>query len=278
MTTARPSRPVLRWHGGKWLLGEWIISHFPEHRVYVEPFGGGGSILLRKAPVPNEVYNDLDDDVVNLFQILRDPEKAKELARLVSLTPFSRTEFEKAYIKVEDPLERARLLIVRCYMGFAGDAAGTPTATGFRANIRSTRQSPAGDLRTWPFNIPAVVNRLRGVIIERKDVLVIMEKFDTPETLHYVDPPYVHSTRAKRRMKAYNHEMDDKDHENLATTLHKLKGFVVISGYPSDLYAKKLYPDWEIRTKKSRTNGNQVRTEALWMNPKTSEYLKGMLI
>lgn len=274
----KPKRPVLRWHGGKWLIGEWIISHFPQHRTYVEPFGGGASVLLRKAPVANEIYNDLDDDVVNLFRILRDPEKANELARLITLTPFSRTEFEEAYRKAKDPMERARLLIVRCYMGFAGEAAGTATATGFRANIRSTRQSPAGDLKTWPENIPRVVNRLRGVIIERMDALAVMTRFDTPETLHYVDPPYVHSTRAKRRMKAYNHEMTDEDHHALAKTLHGLEGFVVLSGYPSDLYAKELYPDWEMRTKKSRTNGNQERTEAIWMNPRTSEVLKGMLL
>lgn len=277
MNSCRPARPVLRWHGGKWLIGAWIVSHFPDHRTYVEPYGGGASVLLRKPPAKNEIYNDLDDNVVSLFRILRDPEQAAELARRVALTPFSRVEFVQAFREDPDPIERARLLIIRCYMGFAGEASSTAKGTGFRANIRSSRQSPAGDLKTWPDNIPRVVDRLRGVIIENLDALVIMDRFDTSHTLHYVDPPYVHSTRAKRQMKAYNYELTDKDHAVLAKQLHRLKGYVVLSGYPSDLYIKKLYPDWEMRTRESRTNGNQARTEAIWLNPRTSEYLRGML-
>jgi len=89
-----PTRPVVRWHGGKWLRAPWIITHFPPHRVYVEPFGGGGSVLLRKPRAYAEVYNDLDNEVVDLFRVLRDRELATRLIELLRLTPFARAEFE----------------------------------------------------------------------------------------------------------------------------------------------------------------------------------------
>lgn len=98
-----PGRPVLRWHGGKWLLAPWIISHFPPHRVYVEPFGGAGSVLLRKPRSYAEIYNDLDDDVVSMFRVLRS-ERAGELVANIIHTPFARSEFEAAYRETEDPL------------------------------------------------------------------------------------------------------------------------------------------------------------------------------
>src|SRR3954470_24963100 len=87
-------RPALRYHGGKWKIAPWIISHFPPHRIYVEPFGGAASVLLRKHRAYAEVYNDLDDWAVNLFRLLGDEQSAERLRRLLELTPFARTEFE----------------------------------------------------------------------------------------------------------------------------------------------------------------------------------------
>src|SRR5882672_6697622 len=131
-----PTRPALRWHGGKWKLAPWIISHIPPHRIYVEPFGGAASVLLRKPRAYAEVYNDLDDWAVNLFLVLRDPEMSTQLTEQLRLTPFSRTEFECDRELGEahgDRVELARRLVVRSFMGF-GSNAHNGRSTGFRAN------------------------------------------------------------------------------------------------------------------------------------------------
>jgi DNA adenine methylase len=120
----KPTRPVMRWHGGKWRLAPWVISHFPPHRVYVEPFGGAASVLIRKTRCYAEVYNDLDDRLVRLFQILRDTAKAAELLRLIRLTPFARAEFDITREFTCDEIEDARRFIARSFMGFGSNAHG----------------------------------------------------------------------------------------------------------------------------------------------------------
>jgi DNA adenine methylase len=91
------ARPVLRAHGGKWRIAPWILGHLPAHRIYVEPYGGGASVLLRKERSYAEIYNDLDGEIVNFFRVLRDPEQAGRLLELLELTPFAREEFELSY-------------------------------------------------------------------------------------------------------------------------------------------------------------------------------------
>ncbi|WAT38045.1 DNA adenine methylase [Klebsiella michiganensis] len=139
--------PAIRYHGGKFRLASWIISHFPEHRCYVEPFGGGASVLLKKEASEAEVYNDLDGDVVNLFRVLRNPETAQQLVDACALTPYSRDEFNCAYEDSENRVEQARRLIVRATMGF-GSAGATKGKTGFRLDTkRNDDGEPTDDER-----------------------------------------------------------------------------------------------------------------------------------
>lgn len=250
------------------MLADWVISFFPPHRVYVEPFGGAASVLLRKPRVHSEIYNDLDRDVVNLFRVLREPAKAANLARMLFLTPFDRAEFEAAYEIGGDNLERARKLVVRSYMGFGSDSHNKERATGYRVNATRGGASPGGDWRNYPASLAAVVDRLRGVMVENKPAVDIMRRFDLPEALHYADPPYVHATRSAARGE-YAHEMADSDHEVLAACLHGLKGHVVLSGYRSPLY-ERLYGAWPSFDKASKTNRKYDRTETVWLNPKAA--------
>lgn len=270
--TLKPCRPALRYHGGKWRLAPWILSHFPAHRCYVEPFGGGASVLLRKERSYAEVYNDLDGDVVNLFRVLRDPEMSARLAAAVALTPFARAEFDVAYLPSDDAVERARRLLTLSHMGF-GTAAmrenrnGRRQRTGFRANTSRSGTTPAADWSRLPDVIETVAERFAAVVIENRTAIQVMEAHDGPETLHYIDPPYPHGTRAKGCLRSYRHEMTDDDHRELARCLRGLAGHVVLSGYPCDLYDVELYPDWQRIEKTTHADGARERTEVIWIKP-----------
>lgn len=260
-----PTRPVLRWHGGKWLLAPWLMSHFPPHRIYVEPFGGAASVLLRKPRAYAEVYNDLDDDVVNLFRVLRS-DRAADLVEALRLTPFARIEQAEAYETCDDAVEQARRLVVRSFMGFGSN--GCHQATGFRANSNRSGTTPARDWRNYPEALPAIIDRLRGVTIEHRDALAVMEAHDGPQTLHYVDPPYLPETRD--RGGDYAHEMTVEQHEVLLAGIRELQGMVIVSGYPSGVYDSAL-SGWERRERLHYADGASPRTEVLWLNPRAAQ-------
>lgn len=276
MTTL--TRPALRYLGGKWKLAPWIIQHFPEHRVYVEPFGGAASVLLRKPRSMGECYNDLYGDVVNLFRVLRQPEQAAELVRLVALTPFARDEYDVAFDPSADPIERARRLVVRSYMGHGSSAAVKAKSTGFRASLVNRGGAlPAGDWTTIPAALVAVGERFQGVVIESRPALQVAERYDARDTLLYFDPPYVPETRSAKRKggeaaHAYAHEMTVADHEALIDFALQAKSHVVISGYASDLYDRRL-AGWRREQIGTHADGALDRTEVIWINPGAADAL-----
>lgn len=275
-----PARPVMRYHGGKWRLAPWVIAHFPPHRIYVEPFGGAASVLMRKPRVWGEVYNDLDDNVVNCMRVLQDPASAAQLAKRVSLTAFSRTEFRAAYGDQDSPVDRAWAMIVRSFMGFGSASMTRMHITGFRSNASRSGTIPAEDWKNWPAEIQRFVERLRGVVIECRAAEAVVRQHDKPETLIYADPPYPQGTRSSltnkngNRGHYYRHDMNDDDHRALAEVLRACKGMVVLSGYPCELYDTELYPDWERFERSHMADGARPRTEVLWLNPGCSAALE----
>lgn len=264
-------RPVFRYLGSKWRVAEWILSYLPPHGGYVEPFGGSASVLMQKPRCLIEVINDLDDDVVNVFQVLRSPDQAEQLRQLIELTPFARAELRNCTDRsVTDPVERARRTIARSFMGFGADAVTRDIVTGFR--IRRLHEGRRSSAQTWagyPDHIPAFVERLSGVIIENKPALEIIETFDHPNLVFYVDPPYVHSTRGKR-LHTYRHELDDSDHEKLLEVLANVSGMVLLSGYDHEMYRNAL-KDWQCVELETHADQAMPRTEYLWMNPAAME-------
>lgn len=266
------SRPVLRWHGGKWMLAPWVIEHFPPHRRYVEPYGGAASVLMRKPRAHSEAYNDLDDEVVTLFRVLRDPQLADSLRARLELTPFARAEFEAAYEPTDDPVEQSRRLIIRSFMGFGSDGHNAAVTTGFRSNSNRSGTTPAHDWRNYPDAVTSFTERLRGVVIECRPAIQVMRAHDSPDTLHYVDPPYMPETRSQKSMKgrlryhAYKHEMTADDHRELLDACVELSGMVVLSGYPSGLYESHL-SHWMRVERVALADGARPRLEVLWLNP-----------
>lgn len=258
-------RPVLRYQGGKFRLASWIIAMFPPHRTYVEPFGGGASVLLRKERSYAEVYNDLDGDVVTFFRVLRDPVQRELLMERLALTPFARAEFDLAYEPTDSAVECAARICVRSWMGY-GSAGAHKHTTGFRMSSK--------DVHLWsrmPDAIAGVGTRLEGVLIEQRPAIDVMLKHDSPETVHYVDPPYVFDTRdraSKHIHRYYRHEMSDWEHVQMLACLKNLKGTVILSGYRSDLYDQHLV-GWRTdsrQTSAGSNRGSTLRTEVVWIN------------
>jgi DNA adenine methylase len=263
----RISRPALRYHGGKFRLAPWIISHFPEHKAYVEVFGGAAGVLLRKARSPIEVYNDLDSQVFNFFTVLRDREKTARLVDHIALTPFSREEFELAYIESSDPVEAARRFALRTWMGHGTSSMDPCDSNGFRScDIRSGK-SYAREWEGIPKAISLAADRLSGVTIENLDFRKLIPKFDHQDTLFYLDPPYVMSTR-NNGGKGYVHELTEEEHRQLLWIAGRSRAKIAISGYSCRLYDETL-ADWRRETKVHQANGQRgavTRTECLWMN------------
>jgi DNA adenine methylase len=263
-------RPALRYHGGKFRIAPWVMSFFPPHTCYVEPFGGAAGVLLQKPRAYAEVYNDLDGDVVNFFRVLQDMDLRAQLLERLALTPYARSEFEKAWRPARGQVERARRLAIRAQMGF-GSGGATKGTTGFRIDTKRKYGTAQSLWEQYPDSIADAGQRFQGVLIENKPAIEVMKAHDAPTTVHFVDPPYVHSTRypgAGGPRGSYRHEMTDVDHIELLDALQTLEGMVVLNGYESELYASRLV-GWERHTTEARISsarGTVLRTEVVWLN------------
>lgn len=269
-----PMKPVLRYHGGKFRLAQWVMNFFPQHTCYVEPFGGAAGVLIQKERVYAEVYNDLDSAVADFFAILRDPVLRAELIEAVVLTPYARVEFDLAWKPTKNRIESARRLCIRAQMGF-GSAGATKGSTGFRIDTKRDYGTAQHLWTQYPAALAAAGERLAGVLIENRPALQVIAEHDSPDTLHFVDPPYVHATRTHGGRKGYRHEMSDDDHVELLESLENVAGLVVLSGYDSDVYRSRL-KNWTQHKTTARISGGRgsvLRNEVIWVNPACSAAL-----
>jgi len=268
----------IKWHGGKHYLAKRIIAEFPPHIHYVEPYFGGGSVLLQK-PVEwieghSEVVNDVNGWLQNFWDCLKDRCSFEIMRRTLAVTPFSEVEFARA-------LDEAR----NDYVGMFDVA----TAISFFIRYRQSRQGLGKDFATLTRNrtrrrmneqvsswwsaiegLPEVHERLKRVVILNDDALKVIKQQDGPNVLFYLDPPYLHETRVTKS--DYEFEMTETQHFDLLKTLGHIKGKFILSGYRSAMYDRDAERfgwrrvDIEIDNKASSKNKKDVKTECLWMN------------
>lgn len=263
-------RALLRYFGGKWAIAPWVMAHLPPHRLYVEPFGGAASVLLRKPRSAVEVYNDLDEEIVGIFQVLQDPAQCQALIRRLRRTPYSRAVFELAFKASTDPVVRAQRAIVRSYLSFHHESLFNSRKTTFGDALHRTSGSPAASWANYPRGLVAIHRRLQGVVIERRDALQVIRAQDSARTLFFVDPPYLPSTRSKH---GYRCELTTEQHEDLLATLNSVSGLVVLAGYPSDLYDRRL-TNWKRVERQHFAAGSRTpRREVLWISPRAAQML-----
>lgn len=258
----------LSWYGGKTRMIDFVLGSFPPHDQYVEVCGGSGALLFAKAPSPGDVYNDIDPGLVNFFRVLQDPKLGFKLTLSLKLTPNSRQEHQRCSdnYPAADPVEWARQFFVLTRQSYCSIFDHT---WGYSVESKGNAFHSAVELL-----LPAI-ERLSDVTIENLDVEPLLAKYDGPDTLFYIDPPYLDSTRQSKEV--YAHEMTEADHQRLLDLVTDVQGMVVLSGYPSGLYDQSL-SGWHKRTKRvpcpssatTKVSGRTTkpqRTECLWINP-----------
>lgn len=267
---------LMAYYGSKHSIADQLVALMPPHRGYVEPYAGSLSVLLAKPPARFEAVNDLDHDLMTWWRMLR--ERPDELERVCALTPHSRAEYAACWPipdDLDDDLERARRVWVKLAQGRGGQLR--PTGWRYHEATRGRGSGMPTALAGYTSRFAAAADRLRNVSLECLDALDVIARYGRdPETLLYVDPPYLGATRSRT---GYRHEMTQPEqHEKLAAVLRSCRAMVMLSGYDSPLYAE-LYPDWhrhEIAAYTGQANGGDGgRVEVVWSNVPLGEDLFG---
>ena len=252
-------RQFLKYPGAKARLAPWITSFFPEHESYLEPFCGSAAVLLAKKPCRQETINDIDGEVINLFTVLRDPQKSERLADLIELTPYAEEGRHKKETICDD-VEKARKYIARTNMSISG---GQKYSSGFKHAVKPNGPRCPDIWSRMPEQIRNVSKRLKDVYIRNRDAFELIQRYDFEGSLIYVDPPYPLSCRKNA---LYANEMNDEQHLQLVSVLKSIKyANVVVSGYDCEPYKTEL-AEWHKEMTTSRAESSAKRTEVLWMN------------
>ena len=261
-------RAIFKYPGAKWGINQWIVDHFPEeYHSYLEPFFGSGGVFFRKERSQIETINDLDGDVINFFRwCVRDPER---LAKEVYFTPYARGIYEEAFFEMKsqqldrDSVHAAVMFAVKMMMSYGFRTNGTKV--GFKRDIQGREAAyAANDWCEMPDRIMKVVERLRGVQIENRPAVQLIEEYNYENVLIYADPPYMMASRSCKQSQ-YKYEMTDEDHEELLAVLMEHKGKVILSGYESPLYNERL-KEWRREKIDVRAISGGKRREVIWMN------------
>ncbi|MEA5151985.1 MAG: DNA adenine methylase [Oscillospiraceae bacterium] len=255
-------RAIIRYPGSKWGIAQWIVAHFPsgyDKLLYLEPFAGSGAVFFNKLPGGVETINDLDSDIVNLFRVLR--EQPEDLKRLLSLTPYSREEYDRSSEPCAEPIEKARRYMVRTTQAIGAKMDGK---CGWRNHKTLKTGGTACKWGGITDTIDCAAARLRGdtthlVQIEHQDALRLIGRYDTPDALMYIDPPYLMQSRKSGKL--YRCEFArPEDHKRLLALIRESRAKIIISGYDNELYDTML-AGWRTDSIMSQTTSTEMARE-----------------
>lgn len=266
-------RPPVKTHGGKYYLMPWIVSNFPENYqelVYVEPFCAGASVFLNKVPATLEVISDIDEGVIAIFKALRD--ESKEFINRIKRIKYTERTFDCALSKsgkdgaFEDYIDKA----VNEYVLRRMSRGGLKKAFAWSERKRGGQPGDVNAWETMVDQLDGIAERVKDTTILHKGFTEVMKAWDETNTLFYLDPPYLPSTRAEGSTELYEHELSIDDHMNLLHLAKNARGKVIISGYSSPLYNRNL-KNWKCKKKNVANHSSQSKTkerrlEVLWMN------------
>lgn len=265
--------PPLKYFGGKWNSAPWYIENMPPHRTFVDLFGGGANITLRKPRSKYEIYNDLDGEVINFFRVIQNQETCQKLLRLIKRTPYAREAFYDAYKPTDDPVKRAANLAIKSRMSLHVSAVYSDFYKGFLSgSIKDVSR-----YKSFNALCKSVVKtriRFQNVCIENKDAIKLIPQFDYHDTLFFADPPYMPETR---KGASYGCEMTAEQHAALLDALLQAKGNAMVCGYDNQLYREKL-AGWKLLTRKGQAmmSGHKGRIECLWIKRPMEEKTGGV--
>lgn len=263
------TKSPLVWVGGKFYLAQKLIKMFPDHTTYVEVFGGAGHVLFQKDPSPVEIYNDLDDRLVNFYRVVQDREKLKELQKKLSTALYARSIFDKCREEIQNghltDIEKAYCFFILNRQSFGGKM-GT-----WGVDVSACKQ--AKSFYNAANNLDPVAFRLKFVQIENDHFEKVIKRYDRQETFFYLDPPYVFGD-VRGKDKVYKHEMTDGQHETLVDILLGIKGKAMLSGYNNPIYSRLVDNGWErvlvgesnIALQKVSGAGRLKKEEYVWIN------------
>lgn len=239
---------VYKQYGGKASIARWIVGHFPEHRVYLEPFCGSCAVLFAKPRSFIEVVNDLDGRLTRMFETLRS--RPQELAALLWATPYAQADWREVTVGT-DALEEARLSMAESVQFYCGNRN---TSTWSLEKSGAPRKPKNEVWADWFLRVLPAAARMKSVEILNEDALRCISRLHMQEdVLIYADPPYVGHGRE------YEHQVD---YGELARILGDARAKVVVSGYPE---CGDYWPGWRVVVKettgRARTGAHNVKAK-----------------
>lgn len=254
-------RSIIKYYGGKHYIAKYLIEMIPKHNLYIEPFFGGGNMFFSKPPSKMEIINDLSDNIFSLYKVIADENKYKQLQHRLELTPYH-AKFRDDY---KQKLNEKLTIEDRAFYYLYVNRTSFNGVGGFSCTklVRNNMIRSVSDYLSLIPHLEEIHNRLRNAVVENKDALELIQKYDDNDVFFYLDPPYVQSTR--RSNQKYMIEMSDEDHERMINLILKSKAKIMLSGYDNEIYNKLVENKWN-RLELKSPNSCSDATEYVWIN------------